>query len=552
MTLAKKGWLAVGQALAGLILAGIFLACPVPPSPSDGGEVWVAPDGGPRDAREIDAGEAVDSGMPSDGGCSSVGCILATPPLPAPRAYLGPGGVDRSDCTGGTRTNPWRTWSAQRRNGCIAPGDTIVLLPGTYTPDSGVFNDGDPGNIELRGEAGRITTLVADPDAPGPWPVKLAGKFAVFASWAEIRGIEFESPGGQGFAAYPFSLWGHHVTLRGNYFHGRPQDFGVPGVSYDCVKLSGYSEPLSTAGPKRSEWIQVVENEIGTCPEDCVDLAGSGMDILYLRNHVYGCDIGLQAKSGAERVTIEGNIIHDVRAGIAGFGGACQPNSISSCPNNAAQVDIPIEDRFVAKDVVVANNILYSISATAIVPRGWRNAKIHHNTIYGTNVGFRIGNAPREFNDALASAYCATHACDTRPCEFLTSGCWVFWVTARDVEVANNITMNADLQIDGERDSMIGFKASANIYFRSSGAPATFWLSGGGSPPAGYRLAQFPYEQSSFEADPGLVSPGTGDFSLRSNSLARNRGAPIGVACDAKGQRRCDAPDIGAREYSGP
>jgi len=425
-------------------------------------------------------------------------------------------------------------------------------MAGVYESGGGVFDEaGTPigGNIRLDGEPSRVSVLAADPEAPGPWPVKIRGKMGVTGRWVEIRGIEFESTGGMGFDGYPLSTVGSHITLRGNYIHGRPQDFGVPGVGYDCVKLSGFAD---VATGERSEDLRVLDNEIGTCPEDCFDIAGSGQDVVVRGNHIYGCDYsGVHVKGGAERVVIERNRIHDIgTAGISGMGGNCTPNMFGRCPNSAFLSTLPVEERFMARDVTVANNVLYALRGSAIEPRGWRDVRVYHNTIYGVSeAALRLGAAGWEFIDDAARVYCETHTCGA--CNPLTSDCWKIPITPRDIEVANNIIVEATVQIAADSDSVTGLVASHNLHFRAA-AQLRFRLIGNAQDT--YSLSDFPYEDdTSLEGDPGLADPIDGDFHLVSDALARDHAAPRGVRCDADGSPRCgDAPDIGAYEATDP
>lgn len=439
--------------------------------------------------------------------------------------YVSVDGTDPSGCENGTAQSPWRTWTVPRAQGCIQPGDTVYFMAGVYESGAGVFDGGDSKTIRFEGESGAPIRLARDPQAAGDWPVTFRGSFSLGGEWGSIEGIEVEGTGVGNVVMVNAS----HVTLDGCLVRGRLADVDpdTPG-DYDCVKiLAGHPDQL--------EDIQVLGCTIRDCPEDAIDVTGA-RDLVYRNNDISNSWV-IQVKGGTENILIEQNLFHDVRNGLNGAGMGIDMGSV-------VIPTLPIDERFVAKNVVVRNNVIYGVDKWATIgAHGWQNAEIYHNTIYqaATNL-LIVHSAGFDTTDPIAAAYCNANPCD--PCSNGEPDCWHLDFQARDVKFKNNIVHSPDsYAIRAYSAALEGFEAANNLYYSPDGE-VTFRLDGDS-----HSLASFPYESDSQEIDPGLMDVTTHDFTLREDSVAIDSGADLGVATDFLGLPRDATPDIGAYEY---
>ncbi len=443
--------------------------------------------------------------------------------------YVAVDGTDPTGCENGTAESPWLTWTVPRTQGCIQPGDTVYFMAGVYESGAGVFDGNNSKLIRLEGEEGAPIRLAADPQATGDWPVTFRGSFNLDgAGWGLIEGIEFEGDGEANVVLVSTS----HITLEDCLVRGRVEDVDLENAGdYDCMKILG-----ADGNQNQIEDIQVLDSTIRDCTQDAIDVTGA-RDVVY-RNNVITNSWTMQVKGGTENILIEQNHIHDVRKGLngAGMGGVNLGSPVL--------FTLPMDERFVAKDVVIRNNVIHGVEDwTTFGARGWQNVEIHHNTIYQASNNLLVLEAAGfNMDDPIAAAYCETNPCD--PCSNNQPDCWRVEFQARDVQFKNNIVHSPDLYaIRGYSAAMDGFEASNNLYYSPDGE-VEFRVDS-----ESYTLASFPYEKASQEIDPGLVDLTTFDLSLREDSVAIDSGAELGVPTDFLGLPRDAAPDIGAYEY---
>jgi len=206
---------------------------------------------------------------------------------------------------------------------------------------------------------------------------------------------------------------------------------------------------------------------------------------------------------------------------------------------------LPIDQRYVAKNVEIKNNIIYNIHGwSTIGANGWHNADIHHNTIYNSmKNAIEINEASFASNDPYAVAYCEQNPSRCSTCS-ASSDCVVIDYKSKYVSIKNNIfydTEDEGLRIWADE----GLEISNNIFYDPDGPVSLKYKSNS------YSFGDFPsqYLSGSYEVDPDLADVSNDDFSLLSDSLAVDKGLDLDVTVDILGNIRDSSPDIGAYEY---
>lgn len=212
----------------------------------------------PAPAPAPDAGDG--TGTPSTTGytpASSLG------PVPADALYVAPGG---SDAASGTRQDPFGTLA--KASAAAEPGDTVVLLAGTYGA-LGVTQD-----MRDSGTAAAPITFRGDPSGPMP---RILGHVRISGSYQHFNYLLFDGPTGQikpptadnptgeqvqvtviGSAVNGIeisdseirdSLWhagifastANDIRITGNYIHnnGNPNDPGQENMSHGIYFARG-------------------------------------------------------------------------------------------------------------------------------------------------------------------------------------------------------------------------------------------------------------------------------------------------------------------------
>lgn len=453
--------------------------------------------------------------------------------------YISHDGTDYTDCTGGTKEFPWKTWRSAHTNGCINPGDKIYFKEGTYECGDGTFGNSDVDHIPFDGAENNPVTISPDPGASGDWPVKFKGSFRINGSWGSFEGIEFES----GPSTEPIiQIAASHITLKNNYIHEpeRDVDLTIRTCPFNNVCLK-----ILAGKYVQNEDIKMIGNEISYC-RDPLDVTGA-KDIVYINNHVHHF-WAMQIKGGSENVLVANNKIHDARMGVNGGGMGCD---FGYCGSPVLPT-LPVEERFVTKNVTIENNLIYNIFGwDAISINGMHDGNISHNTIYRENDNGWIIISEKhgsDFMDQYAEEYCSGNPEACSECSYGKTSCWHIKFSAKNVNFRNNI-------ISRKTDSMIyaidnaditGFSGSNNIYHNSNGT-VQFKIGSQNY----YGLDDFPNESNSYEHNPNMTNPAAEDFTLAKDSFAIDKGIALGVECDIAGNRRDESPDIGAYEYCG-
>ena len=124
----------------------------------------------------------------TDGGSDSPSTTGYTPssslgPVPADALYVSPSGSDQAS---GTRQAPFQTLA--KAGATAEPGDTVVLLAGTYGA-LGVTQD-----MKHSGSAGAPITFRGDPSGPMP---RILGHVRISGSYQHFNYLLFDGPTGQ-------------------------------------------------------------------------------------------------------------------------------------------------------------------------------------------------------------------------------------------------------------------------------------------------------------------------------------------------------------------
>jgi len=407
--------------------------------------------------------------------------------------YISTDGTDPSDCSGGTKENPWKTW--KKAAACIEPGSSVYFEPGTYQY---IFSGSNYSDIIFDGISENEIRILPAPGAEGN--VSFRGRFNIKGSYGKISGIEMYTTSRYSVLSVSEA---EYITFEKNIIHGSRY--------YDCVHLFRDGNNIS-----------IVNNEIYDCGQDpdnttdqgdAVDNTGSNF-VLYQNNLIHDAVSGFQIKGGAHDITVEKNTFHSLEK--SSVWGASMGSQGDPDPEWGSMEmhdpSVAIEDRYQAKDLIIKNNVMYNNNSFSIIgPRGWKNFKILNNTIInssGTDIVY-MGYATWEFFDSTAISYCQTHNCSsctsysgTRPCKkILLHG---KSTNGEYNEIKNNIIYQFGSRIlEVENGEEEGLKISHNLYYSSNFQESTsgkFKYLG-----SRYSLAQFQdlgFENLSIVGDP--------------------------------------------------
>ncbi len=270
-----------------------------------------------------------------------------------------------SDATGdGSIAAPYRT--IERAAQDAAPGDQILLAPGTYEADQYV-----------AGLTGTATDPIWIGGTPGqPKPVLSGGAqgmHLVQANYVAVHDLEISGATANGLnaddgSAYADPLAAHHIVFRDLYIH----DVGTGG-NQDCLKLSGLND------------YHVLDSLFERCGD-----GGSGVDHVGCHHGVIAGNTfrdlgssGVQNKGGSDDIEIRANLFEDSGLRPVNMGGSTGFDFFRP------PLD-PAGENFEARDIrVVANVFVGGHSPMAFV--GCVDCVATHNTIVNPeNWVFRI------------------------------------------------------------------------------------------------------------------------------------------------------------------
>jgi len=180
--------------------------------------------------------------------------------------YIGLNGTDPSDCSGGTQSNPWRTWTKAEM--CISPGSTVYFVAGSYL---NIFAEQYRRSITFRGAEGQPITIKPAPGAEGE--VYFNQTFSIFGAHGVISGIDiYANSSYQAISIYQ----GNDILLEDNKIHG--------SRIYGCVHIHANSDTISLVGNEIYDCGVDPQNTRGR--GDAVDTTG-GTNLVYRANHIH-------------------------------------------------------------------------------------------------------------------------------------------------------------------------------------------------------------------------------------------------------------------------
>lgn len=434
----------------------------------------------------------------------SVFLLPQAPVSAASTYYLAPSGSDPSSCSGGTTSSPWKSWRKVKE--CASAGATIYLMPGNYTLSS-AFNNSS--RVDFNGQSGSPITLQAQPGKERE--VFVYGPFEFYGSYGVIRNLDINV----NTNSTGISIYANNFTMISNKIHDSSR--------FRCVNIF---YPANN--------IRIDSNEVYNCGLSNPNGMGEGLEVTggvnvtLIGNRIHDVLSGIEIKLGAKDIVIENNYIYNVaQTGIFGSAGTC---GSSSCYGNRDLFGLPVTERYMAKNVMVRNNIIANVRSWAFIqPKGWVDYQIYNNTFYNSQgyAGVEISSTYWEMNDGIALGSGQGTACGpgaVNPCRRLP-------IHSKNGVFKNNIFVNwnGTLMELGLGETS-GLTMDNNLYFKSdfsSAANNTFFYNGGYYSLNSMKARGF--DVHSIISSPLFVSPGA-DFQLTPASPAINVGANLGAA----------------------
>ncbi|HWM87150.1 MAG TPA: right-handed parallel beta-helix repeat-containing protein [Kofleriaceae bacterium] len=228
--------------------------------------------------------------------CASL--VLSSGPAAADTYFVGPGG---RDCDAGTARRPWST--LQHAADRVGPGDTVIVLPGTYAGFNLVTSGSEGRPIRFSARRGAVIDRAASGEHRSR--INLDGVSHVVIEGFEIVGTSDQSESKEGIRVIgPGDGSAGHITIRRNHVHHNG----------DRNILTGFVSNLT------------IEHNVAhhAHQEHGIYVSNSADDHVIRGNVVYGnAASGIQVNADASLggdgvitgVLIEDNLVHDNGAG---------------------------------------------------------------------------------------------------------------------------------------------------------------------------------------------------------------------------------------------
>ena len=469
-----------------------------------------------------------------------------------PTYWVAPSGSDTAD---GSEGSPWRT--IQHAASTVPPGSTVFVRAGVYNEQVHVLVSGNAaaGPIVFR-------------NAPGEHPIVDGSGLTVPSDFNGLFDVDSQ----------------RYVTIEG--FEVRNYRTSQPGHDPAGVFVTGASDHISILNDHVHGIATGVKSSSGG---DAHGIAVYGTDsehpisdVVISGNEVDHCLLGssesVVVNGNVEGFTISHNTVHDnnnIGIDVIGYEGKASDPSVD-----------------VARDGVVADNLVYNIdsygnpaygrdrSANGIYVDGGRDVLVERNTIHDVNIGMEFASEHSGRSTSyvtardnviyhsdvigLAIGGYDTKRGNTEHCTIVNNTFYhdhgvelLVQFDTRDNRIENNIVV-----ADARRNFL------NNIYTENHGNVLDdnmYWAPGGvgggtwqwkdrtyGSFSA-YVKATGQDRNSRF-ADPGVVDPSSGNFSLRPNAAAVDAGTylPAAGTTDATGAPRAAGGVIDAGAVESP
>ena len=279
--------------------------------------------------------------------------------------YVGSTGSDTND---GSVSRPWAT--IQHADAVAKPGDTVIVLDGTYRGDVVLASSGTPGQpITYKAQNKWNAKLVGIGSGAGSTVIGVNGGYIV------IQDFDITGSNANGIIlAYSGSIASHNQAI-GNYVH----DMIVP-----CNSDSGTA--IETGGGDNYKGIShndMIGNLVvnitpsGGCPggHQASGLFGETPYSVITDNVVINAGYGIQSWHAASNVAIVGNtLVNNLRSITVGAGDS--PYGITNDYS------------------LVQHNIVYNSASTAIAETGKTGShnKYLDNLVYGGDINISLKN----------------------------------------------------------------------------------------------------------------------------------------------------------------
>lgn len=355
--------------------------------------------------------------------------------------YIGKTGIIHSSCTVNSRKIPWASLSALLDKNCAQSGDIIFFRPGIYYEEKVI--------ISASGNSDNPIIITAVPSSKGELVAKIITNF-IYVSGNNIvfDGLEIEgenTPSSKGI----LTLDGHNIKVKNVYVHGDEKKYAG---GFDCIKI------IDSASN-----IHILSNHIAYCGEDAIDVTGA-RNVIYRDNYIHHAKM-MQVKGGTENILIENNVIHDLAMGIQGFNMKCWREYCGGAhiPN------LPVEQRYVAKNIVIRKNKFFNIGTNAIGPSGFVDARISSNSFHVfKGPALKPHMAGFDFYDDISSAYCKKPSNGCRKCGVLNKHCSRIVFANKNVSFNKNSFHTEKGLIWYDNMNVEGINFSNNIYYSDS------------------------------------------------------------------------------------
>jgi len=295
------------------------------------------------------------SGRTAEGAARTVPAPVASGGLQSPMHYVSPAGSDTAD---GSATHPWAT--IQHADGVVQPGDTVVVLNGTYSGDILLRSSGAAGRpITYMAQDKWQAKLVGTTSGDGTAVIRVTGGHLIIKNFditgTDANGILLAASGSSASFNQGIGNYVHDLTTPcdmnggaalhsggGDNYSGISHDDFIGNLVVNIHRIPGCTTGVSAAGIYESVPYGVVANNI-----------------------VIDAGYAIQCWHNAHHETITGNIVANSFRGIT-VGAGDAPGGVSN-------------DYTVVKDNIIVGTVSWAIAESGETGR--------HNT-YTDNMLF--------------------------------------------------------------------------------------------------------------------------------------------------------------------